>query len=92
MAYAVTDRVVDLYVEVADAVEQDLDEVEENVFSTRQQDPTSIQRIYQLKRELVEFRRAVVPLQRPLTALTSDTTERDPGARSGATSATCRTT
>jgi magnesium transporter len=28
-----------------------------------------IQRIYQLKRELVEFRRAVVPLQRPLEAI-----------------------
>ena len=29
-----------------------------------------IQRIYQMKRELVEFKRAVVPLQRPLMMLT----------------------
>ena len=33
MAYAVTDRVVDLYVEVADQVEADLDIIEEGVFS-----------------------------------------------------------
>ena len=72
VAYAVTDRVVDLYVEVADAVEDDLDDLEESVFSPRQPGPRSIQRIYQLKRELVEFRRAVVPLQRPLMTLTSD--------------------
>jgi magnesium transporter len=73
VAYAVTDRVVDLYMEVADAVGQDLDELEESVFSPRQQGQASIQRIYQLKRELVEFRRAVAPLQRPLMTLTSET-------------------
>jgi magnesium transporter len=78
VAYAVTDRVVDLYVEVAGAVEDDLDDLEENVFSTRQSGPRSIQRIYQLKRELVEFRRAVVPLQRPLMTLISDSTPEVP--------------
>jgi magnesium transporter len=30
-----------------------------------------VQQIYQMKRELVEFRRAVMPLQRPLATITS---------------------
>lgn len=71
VAYAVADRIVDLYMEVAFAVEQDIDALEETVFS-RTKTPGNIQRIYQLKRELVEFRRAVVPLQRPLTTLVSE--------------------
>jgi magnesium transporter len=64
VAYAVTDRVVDHYVAVADQVEVDLDLIEEGVFARDQASP--IPAIYQMKRELVEFRRAVVPLQRPL--------------------------
>ncbi|MFD0818482.1 magnesium/cobalt transporter CorA [Micromonospora zhanjiangensis] len=68
VVYAVTDRVVDLYVEVADKVEDDLDTLEAEVFS--RQTTGRIQRIYQMKRELVEFKRAVVPLQRPMLSLT----------------------
>ncbi|MGH3736233.1 MAG: magnesium and cobalt transport protein CorA, partial [Micromonosporaceae bacterium] len=64
--HAVCDRVVDLYLDVAASMEDDIDDVEESVFSRHGGDP---QRIYQLKRELVEFRRAVLPLQRPLDAL-----------------------
>jgi len=56
------------YVDCANAVELDLDALEESVFG-RQAAHGRIQRIYQLKRELVEFRRAVVPLQRPLEAI-----------------------
>jgi magnesium transporter len=78
VAYAVTDRVVDIYVEVAEAVEQDLDTLEEHVFSGDGQG--RIQRIYQLKRELVEFRRAVAPLQRPIMTLTADTNAEVPKA------------
>ena len=69
VAYAVTDRVVDDYVEVADQVEDDLDELEEGVFART--GGSGIQSIYQMKRELVEFRRAVIPLQRPLATLTN---------------------
>ncbi|BCL14750.1 magnesium/cobalt transporter CorA [Micromonospora sagamiensis] len=69
VAYAVTDRVVDLYLEVADQVEDDLDVLEAEVFD--RQSHGRIQRIYQMKRELVEFKRAVVPLQRPLMTLTA---------------------
>jgi magnesium transporter len=69
VAYAVTDKVVDLYLEVADQIEADLDILEEGVFSRESGRP--VQEIYQMKRELVEFRRAVVPLQRPLLTLTA---------------------
>ena len=71
VAYAITDRVVDLYLEVADQLEDDLDTLEGQVFS--RQTHGRIQRIYQMKRELVEFKRAVVPLQRPLLTLTGQT-------------------
>jgi magnesium transporter len=69
VAYAVTDRVVDHYLAVADRIEADLDIIEEGVFSRDSASP--IQAIYQMKRELVEFRRAVLPLQRPLASITS---------------------
>jgi magnesium transporter len=69
VAYAVTDRVVDAYIEVADQVEADLDIIEEGAFSRDSGSP--VQQIYQMKREIVEFRRAVVPLQRPLATITS---------------------
>ncbi len=69
VAYAVTDRVVDLYMEVAEQVEADLDIIEESVFS--RDSGSRVQQIYQMKRELVEFRRAVVPLQRPLATITA---------------------
>ncbi|MEV1286666.1 magnesium/cobalt transporter CorA [Micromonospora sp. NPDC049679] len=76
VAYAVTDRVVDLYLEVADKVEVDLDTVEAEVFS--RDGNGSIQGIYQLKRELVEFKRTVVPLQRPLMTLTAEINDEVP--------------
>ncbi|SCL61245.1 magnesium transporter [Micromonospora citrea] len=69
VAYAVTDRVVDLYLEVSDRLEDDLDTLETEVFD--RQSTGRIQRIYQMKRELVEFKRAVAPLQRPLMTLTA---------------------
>ncbi|MEV0728508.1 MULTISPECIES: magnesium/cobalt transporter CorA [Polymorphospora] len=69
VAYAVADRVVDLYIAVADQVEIDLDALESEVFARHGHG--RIQRIYQMKRELVEFKRAVAPLQRPLMTLTA---------------------
>ena len=77
VAYAVTDHVVDLYVEVADQVEADLDDPGGAGLRPRQAHGR-IQQIYQMKRELVEFKRAVVPLQRPLTTLTASTNRQVP--------------
>jgi magnesium transporter len=70
VAYAVCDQLIDSYVKVATAVEADIDAVEEQVFARRTRD--RIAHIYQLKRELMEFKRAVAPLQRPLAALLED--------------------
>jgi magnesium transporter len=70
VAHAVCERLVDSYVDVAAAVEADIDAVEEHVFSRHAR--SRIANIYQLKRELMEFKRAVAPLQRPLAALIED--------------------
>ncbi len=65
--YAVADHVVDDYLSVAADVEVDVDEIETSVFSPqRSQD---VERIYQLKREVLELRRAVLPLTGPLRML-----------------------
>jgi magnesium transporter len=71
VAYAVSDMVVDILGEVAAGIEEDIAEVEDMVFSRGGDNSRSdrIQRIYQLKRELMEFKRAVLPLQRPLASL-----------------------
>jgi len=64
VVYAVCDRVVDEYEAVASSLEEDVDEVETSVFSPdRTQDS---KRIYVLKRELAEVRRAVNPLREPM--------------------------
>ena len=77
--YAICDRVVDEYEKVGAALEEDVDEVEESVFSpARTNDST---RIYVLKREIAEVRRAVMPLREPMrkfamavdTRITSET-------------------
>jgi magnesium transporter len=52
---------------VADGIEDDIEEVEVQVFDDDQPAPT--QRIYSLKREVIEFHRAVWPLLTPLDAL-----------------------
>ena len=67
VVYSILDRVVDAYLIVADRVQEDIDAVESQVFAKHVHG--RIARIYQLKRELVEFKRAVVPLQRPLAAM-----------------------
>jgi magnesium transporter len=64
VVYAVCDRVVDGYEDVAASLEVDVDEVEASVFSTNRSDDS--ERIYILKRELAEMRRAVNPLKDPM--------------------------
>ncbi|MFG2607942.1 magnesium and cobalt transport protein CorA [Streptomyces sp. NPDC048514] len=66
--HAIADHVVDDYLNVTDAVQADIDLVETEVFSEMgaRLDPG---RIYQMKRELLELKRAVVPLGRPVEDL-----------------------
>jgi magnesium transporter len=69
VVYAVCDRVVDEYESVAQSLADDVDEVERAVFSADRPSSAEAQRIYTLKRELLEFRRAVAPLREPMTRL-----------------------
>ncbi len=64
VVYAICDRVVDGYEEVGASLEIDVDEVEASVFATDRSDDS--ERIYVLKRELAEMRRAVGPLRDPM--------------------------
>ncbi|MGW2524074.1 magnesium/cobalt transporter CorA [Streptomyces sp. NPDC001617] len=66
--HAIADHVVDDYLSVTDSVQADIDQVESDVFAENgaRTDPG---RIYQMKRELLELKRAVVPLARPIEDL-----------------------
>jgi magnesium transporter len=64
VVYAVCDTVVDGYVDVVDELQIDVDEVEESVFSPARTNDSV--RIYTLKREIAEVRRAVMPLREPM--------------------------
>ena len=67
--YAVVDRIVDDYTAIGLLIEEDIEEVEEQVFAPVRANPAA--RIYNLKREVIEFRRAVRPLVEPMTRLAS---------------------
>lgn len=62
--YAIADHVVDGYLEVVRELITDVDEVETSVFSDRRTSDSA--RIYTLKRELAEVRRAVLPVREPM--------------------------
>jgi magnesium transporter len=65
--HAVADKVVDDYLAVVDAVNEDIEEIENSVFGPRGK--TDIERIYQLKRDVIEMKRTVGPLAGPLREL-----------------------
>jgi magnesium transporter len=69
VVWAILDQVVDDYNPVAQGIEDDIEEVEAQVFDEGAEQPT--QRIYFLKREVIEFHRAVGPLLPPLETLES---------------------
>jgi magnesium transporter len=64
--YAVLDEVVDEYSPVVAGLENDIDEIEEQLFSG---DPQVTRRIYDLASEVMEFQRATRPLAGMLDAL-----------------------
>ena len=65
--HRVMDRVVDDYMPVVEGLGKDIQEVEKDVFSTEWSNPA--ERIYFLKREVLEFEQAVAPLIEPLNRL-----------------------
>ncbi len=57
--YAILDQVVDEYEPVIAGLENDIDEIEDQLFGG---DPVVSQRIYELSREVIKFQRATHPL------------------------------
>ena len=72
VVYAILDEVVDAYAPVMDALDHDIEEVEREVFAGDRHNPA--QRIYELKREAIDFARAVTPLVEPIERMTTGTT------------------
>ncbi|MGY1748884.1 magnesium/cobalt transporter CorA [Modestobacter sp. SYSU DS0511] len=66
--YAILDAVVDGYAPVVTGLENDIDEIEAEVFRG---DPQVSRRIYELSQEVVDFQRACQPLTGILAAITA---------------------
>src|SRR5215211_1260800 len=86
--YAITDRMVDDYGPVVEGLENDIDEIETEVFGGN----AGVSRgIYELSRKVIEFQRAARPLTEILGLLVgTQRSSRTPNC--GATCATCRIT
>jgi magnesium transporter len=65
--HAIADHVVDDYFPALDGVENDITEIEGQVFSYSRENPA--ERIYKLKGEVIDFYRATAPLVEPLQKL-----------------------
>jgi magnesium transporter len=68
IVHAIMDRVVDDYAPVVAGIENDVDEIEDDVFDGS---PTVSRRIYELTREVIAFQRATTPLPSILDELMS---------------------
>ena len=68
--YRVADLVVDQYERTMELINEDVDEIEFQVFS--EDEVGHAKRIYKLKREIAELRRAVVPLAAPMQRLAAN--------------------
>ena len=71
LLWRAADLVVDGYEEAIRYIDEDVDEIETQVFSESTDDHS--ERIYKLKREIAEFRRAVLPLGTALQRLANST-------------------
>lgn len=67
--HAIMDRVVDDYAPVVAGLQNDIDEIEDDVFDGS---PSASRRIYELSREVIEFQRATKPLAPMLERLLHD--------------------
>ena len=64
VGYAIADRIVDDYAPVIAGLDNDIREVELEVFEEHAENP--VERIYKLKREVLELHRATAPIVAPL--------------------------
>jgi magnesium transporter len=76
--HAVADKVVDDYERVMISLDDDIDQIEEQVFSGP--DARHAERIFKLKREVIDFRRAVEPLEPPMRELARGAPPADDGS------------
>ena len=67
VVHEIVDRLVDQYMDVSAHLLEDVEQLEDSVFDDEVPSPAS--RLYFVKREVIEFRRAVLPLVTPLTKL-----------------------
>lgn len=74
--YAILDQVVDEYEPVAAGLENDVDEIEDELFAA---DPGVSRRIYELSRQVITFQRATAPLTAMLQSLMGESKDRHPG-------------
>ena len=65
--HAIVDRIVDAYEPVADGLRDDIEELEAEIFSPKRVNP--IERIYRLRREVLQFGKAAGPLKPALREL-----------------------
>jgi magnesium transporter len=72
--YGILDQVVDEYEPVAAGLENDIDEIEDDLFGA---DPDVSRRIYELSRQVITFQRATNPLAGILQALMAGTPGRE---------------
>ncbi len=75
--YAVLDKVVDDYGPVLEGLQNDIDEIEVQVFDG---DPQVSRRIYQLSREVIDFQRAADPLADLFDAMRATLKQRAEGS------------
>jgi magnesium transporter len=74
--YQAADHIVDEYERALASIDDDIAEIEAQVFSSSGGDHA--ERIYKLKREVLEFRRALTPLATPLERLAGGAVPRTP--------------
>jgi magnesium transporter len=76
--YAIMDRIVEDYVPVVEGLENDIDEIEEQVFKGDPGATSAVsRRIYELSREVIHFHQATQPLSGALERLTDGDTRDD---------------
>ena len=69
LLYAITDGVVDGYVPVLDAIEDEIDALQDDVI--RKPSAWTLERLFTLKRELIGLRRAISPAREVFSQLTN---------------------
>src|SRR5207248_1633971 len=70
LVYTILDELVDGYFDALDASEDQLESLEDGIFSERQSEERGMQqRLFNIRRELLVFRRAVFPLREVVASL-----------------------